>query len=359
MAIASLFSAITRLVLPYGANLRPTTNVYAPMGPIALFDKSFLEGLNPDEAVWFDHFFLANVCPMFYVETQSDLAKEPTVRGTPDELVSRLANKFPDFSGSPNVHHATICTANLLGEEVSLRGHVILPRGCEAIVSGHPMALLPESREAKAFLRWTQGKYEEEERRIAAEWAASSIGCPTADVIQVLENMGVSEQRPCRTLADTKTMIDEVISRLRPEQQLLLGCGLLGVFQDELDKIIERFAKANQPPLDTFAPYVDFALRVELFFHLAVHQSRMATVQRMDLCYLFYLPFCQIFVSNDWVHKQSPPLFLRADQEFVAADDLKAALGALNERYLALPESDRNKSIHDIAQVHRRTATIS
>lgn len=44
------------------------------MGPLALFDKSYLEGLNPDEAVWFDHFFLANVCPMFYVETQSDLA---------------------------------------------------------------------------------------------------------------------------------------------------------------------------------------------------------------------------------------------------------------------------------------------
>jgi hypothetical protein len=52
------------------------------MGQIALFDKSFLEGLNLDEAVWFDHFFLANVCPMFYVETQSDLAKEGSDRGT-------------------------------------------------------------------------------------------------------------------------------------------------------------------------------------------------------------------------------------------------------------------------------------
>src|SRR5258707_489865 len=84
---------------------------------------------------------VANLCPMFYVETQSDLAKEGSDRGTPEELVRKLANKFPDFSGSPNAHHAAMCAANLLGEEIPLRGQVILPRGCQATVSGHRMAI--------------------------------------------------------------------------------------------------------------------------------------------------------------------------------------------------------------------------
>ena len=44
-------------------------------GPITLFDKSFLQSLNLDESVWFDHFFLTNVCPLFYVETLADLGK--------------------------------------------------------------------------------------------------------------------------------------------------------------------------------------------------------------------------------------------------------------------------------------------
>ena len=35
------------------------------MGPITLFDKSFLQAISLDEAVWFDRF----VCPVFYVET--------------------------------------------------------------------------------------------------------------------------------------------------------------------------------------------------------------------------------------------------------------------------------------------------
>jgi hypothetical protein len=101
--------------------------------------------------------------------------------------------------------------------------------------------------------------------------------------------------------------------------------------------------------LATFAPYADFALRVELFFHLAVDRSRLSSGQRMDLCYLFYLPFCQFFVSNDWVHQESAPLFLRADQEFVTAGGLKAALRGLNDGYLALTEAERSKSIHQLA----------
>lgn len=319
------------------------------MGPIALFDKSFLEGLNPDEAVWFDHFFLANVCPMFYVETQSDLAKEGSDRGTPEELVCRLANKFPDFSGSPNVHHVTICTANLIGEDVPLSGQVILPGGCRANVAGQRMALLPESAEAKAFIRWAMGEYEDEERKAAAAWRESSVFCPTVDVIEMLKSMGAYVKQRCSTLADVRKMTDEVMSRLRPDQQLCLGLGLLAGFPELIDKIVERFATIGQPPMSSFAPYVDFCLRVELFFHLAVDKSQMAAVQRMDLCYLFYLPFCHFFVSKDWVHEKSAPHFLRADQDFVAGEDLKGALRALNDRYLALPEWERNKSIHDMA----------
>src|SRR5438874_978761 len=135
------------------------------MGPIALFDKSFVQSLSEDESVWFDHFFLANVCPMFYAETQADLAKEDCKSRTPEELVSSIAAKFPDFSGKPNVYHGTMIKANLLGRDISLVGQVIIPGGCHAKVAGHSMVVMPESDEMKAFLQWTQGKYRDEERR--------------------------------------------------------------------------------------------------------------------------------------------------------------------------------------------------
>lgn len=45
------------------------------MGPVVLFDKSFLQTLNLDESVLFDHFFHTVICPVFYVETIADLTK--------------------------------------------------------------------------------------------------------------------------------------------------------------------------------------------------------------------------------------------------------------------------------------------
>jgi hypothetical protein len=70
------------------------------MGPITLFDKSFLQSLSVDESVWFDHFFLTNVCPLFYVETMADLEKSPQKgRAAEDEvrIIADGANR-PSFS---------------------------------------------------------------------------------------------------------------------------------------------------------------------------------------------------------------------------------------------------------------------
>jgi hypothetical protein len=68
------------------------------VGPIALFDKSFLQSIGVDESVWFDHFFMPMVCPIFYVETLGNLAKETTGR-SPEAIVRDIANKFPEWGG--------------------------------------------------------------------------------------------------------------------------------------------------------------------------------------------------------------------------------------------------------------------
>src|SRR3989304_136700 len=47
-----------------------------PLGPITIYDKSTLESLSVDEAVWFSNFYRANITPLFFVETLADLEKE-------------------------------------------------------------------------------------------------------------------------------------------------------------------------------------------------------------------------------------------------------------------------------------------
>jgi len=44
-------------------------------GPILIFDKSLIEMLSPDEAVWLGQFYRVNIVPVFLVETLADLEK--------------------------------------------------------------------------------------------------------------------------------------------------------------------------------------------------------------------------------------------------------------------------------------------
>jgi hypothetical protein len=88
---------------------------------------------------------------------------------------------------------------------------------------------------------------------------------------------------------------------------------------------------------------------LELFYHIAAYKGRIGTAQRLDMLYLCYLPFCEFFVSTDWVHRDCAPLFLREDQQFVWGPDLKATLKELNERYAAMPDAE-SKSIQEIAR---------
>src|SRR5205085_8260 len=85
-----------------------------PMGPITIFDKSALQSLSADEAVWFDMFFSGNVTPLFYVETLADLEKAVRDGQTPEHVVGALASKTP-FSAVPNMHHRTLYLSELAG----------------------------------------------------------------------------------------------------------------------------------------------------------------------------------------------------------------------------------------------------
>ena len=79
-------------------------------GPITLFDKSTLQSLTIDEAVWFDTFYFPSMTPLFFVETLADLEKEMRNGRSPEEFVGALAEKTP-LGGGVNIHHLRLSMA--------------------------------------------------------------------------------------------------------------------------------------------------------------------------------------------------------------------------------------------------------
>jgi hypothetical protein len=89
-----------------------------------------------------------------------------------------------------------------------------------------------------------------------------------------------------------------------------------------------------------------------VFFNVAIGKKLISpdrASNRIDMAYLFYLPFSMIFISNDKLHQRAAPLFMTDKQIFVLGDDLKKDLAFLNNRYSALPEEEKSEGLFRIA----------
>src|SRR5262245_32932700 len=105
------------------------------VGPIIAYDKSALQGLSVDEAVWFDTFYYPNTVPIFWVETLADLDKEVAKGRTPEDVVGNIADKTPT-GGQPNVFHEKLVIAELLGSTKVGMERVAVVEGGKAVLVG-------------------------------------------------------------------------------------------------------------------------------------------------------------------------------------------------------------------------------
>src|SRR6267378_2336801 len=144
------------------------------MGPILIFDKSLLQSLNPDEALWLDQFFLVNITPLFFIETLADLEKEVRRGRTPEQVVGSLAAKTPDLHSRPNVHHAALIAGELSGVasiEIGT-GRPIVSGGKYTELGGKSGVFFEPAPEEDAFRRWQRGEFLDLERQRAKRWRA-------------------------------------------------------------------------------------------------------------------------------------------------------------------------------------------
>ena len=321
------------------------------MGPITLFDKSFLQSLSVDESVWFDHFFLVNVCPLFYGETLADLDKTVRDGRTPEEEVGIIADKFPEMHGMPCGHHRTQCIGELLGYPVPMTGQIPLAGGRLVKSDDGRAAVFEPSQEADAFARWQRREFLEIERQYARAWRSNAAILNMAECSAGVKALGVLER--CKDLDQAKTLAANFVhQQKRPLELLSLVLSSLEIPLGLSQQTLKRWISSGKRPLSEFAPYTAHVLEVESFSHIAL-ASNLISSERvsnlLDIAYLFYLPFCKMFVSNDRLHQRCAPLFLRPNQEFVWGPDLKANLGQINEHFLKLPKRIREQGVYSMA----------
>ena len=318
------------------------------VGPITLFDKSFIQSLSVDESVWFDNFFLAVVCPTFFIETLADLSKSPREGRTPESEIRIIASKFPEMHGSPCINYMELSVASLLGYETPMDGRVPRPGGRPVSGGGKSGTVFDQSHEEAAFQRWQDEAFSEVEKDFAKIWRATLQAIDLEEIARTFRSLGINPQS-CRSLAEARQIAIAIVNgRGKTFGQIVLAVRLLHIPSKYHNQIRERWRNMGEPTLAALAPYAAHVVAVETFFQAALAAKLIASERnsnRTDISYLFYLPFCQLFVSNDKLHRSTASLFLRPDQEFVWGQDLKDDLRKINAHYGNLPETEKAKGI--------------
>lgn len=214
------------------------------MGPITLFDKSFLQGISVDEAVWFDRFFTAVVCPVFYVETLADLAKEPSKRGPAEVIVKDIANKFPEMGGSPVSSHVDMCIANLLGHEIPMDSRIPRPGG-RPVKAG---VVFDQAPEEEAFQRWHKGQFEGVEKIAAAFWRKQLAELDLNAMAKEFRALGI-DGKSCKSLEEARTLAQGIVAaKANPLAQLGLAVTFLQIPQQYHSRIIQTWQQRGRRP---------------------------------------------------------------------------------------------------------------
>jgi hypothetical protein len=321
------------------------------LGPIIIFDKSALESLNPDEACWLEAFYICNITPLFFVETLADLKEEMARGRSPEQVVGNIAYKTPP-SGRPNVHHNELCIADLLGYKIEMRRVPVIAGG-RSVATGNQTGFMFESPpEMQALQRWQEGAFLDIEYQFASQWRRMLSSLQLAKTSQWVLAIAGNLPRP-KTLEGAKELADRMVAGERQRYGCLKAmCSLLNIPSQVWTGIIRRWKAEGGPSLIQFAPYAAHVFAVDIFFSLATSAGLISADRasnKIDIAYLYYLPFCMVFASKDNLHKRTVPLFIGSDQLFVDGMQLKDDLSKLDAYYSQLPEEVREKGIMSFA----------
>lgn len=303
------------------------------MGPIIIFDKSALQGFSIDESVWLDNYFLTKITPLFYVETLADLSL-PNPPKPAEQIISELAAKTP--RALPNVHHGRLILGNLRGIPVETdHGRPIVDQGVtKRAPDGKIGVHFDEPPEAKALARWHKREYKEIEREFAQQWRQTLEILNFDSAIGIIKNI-VPPGEKLNSLEQIKSFVDRFVQG-NSRELLYLAFDFLGIDGRHRPEIVDRWEKQGRPSFNIFTPYAAYVFSIDLLFYLAASKGIIAkerTSNKVDLAYLYYLPFCHVFVSGDKLHAKVVPLFLREDQTFITASEFKSGLAKINEYY--------------------------
>lgn len=298
------------------------------MGPTLLLDKSAFQALTSSEMHKLTIYFQWNRVDILIVEIISDFLKKTKTASSRNEA-SILADKVSVTDSSQNVNYITLCLGNLCGTNVEMDGRTIVaPTTLRTLDDGQVAALVDETAFCEMIYRWQRGEFRKQDIEFAKMWKGIKDNSKADDYVRLLTSNYIIFPKST-SIDELETVINNLLCN--PEvQSVFLDMFLSYEGVDSAKKYFIR-KRLEQCPysLPIVAPYAFYCLKVFALF-LGAYKFDLLTEKKpddqIDLEYLFYLPFCHVFSSNDRFHMALAPFLMRKDQFFLSGEKLKKGI---------------------------------
>ena len=313
------------------------------MGPTIQLDKSVLQALSRREILCLHRHYYIGITPILLIEILADL-KKPAKGRLSKEEVQILAKKVLVLDSKINVNYISLCSNDLLGGPVPMTRQIVVTGGVPMRDKNGRLGLVfDEQPERKALRQWQNGEFSEAERSLAEGWR---IAAKSFDLETIRDRFKIiySDFRP-RSLAQLRRVTDQLLQELDLQTQLSCITGFmedLGISSEIRGQVCNRWLSLGLPSFKEFAPYAYYCFVANMVFYMAIIWELITPkrTNRLDLEYVFYLPFCVAFSSRDNLHKELGPAFMDEDQTFVDGDELKADLCSMADYYDGLSKEE-------------------
>ncbi|GAA4382145.1 hypothetical protein GCM10023186_22200 [Hymenobacter koreensis] len=263
------------------------------------------------------------------MEIIGDLKKEFAEGKSPSgDRVKDFASKLFPVETVVNVHYKLLVKNNLLGNSVAMDGRPNV--GIQKFIassSGQKGFLVKETEEEKSIYKWKEGQFTEADRELSSLWR--TVTTDEQVLIRLKQSLKGCVPDKIKDFDELNMIVNNHLASPDKQQAILLALIQNYDINPAIGfEILSKWGWAGKPLISQFAPYAFHCLRVDTLFLFGLSTGLIGTraTNRVDLEYLYYQPFGNIFTSNDKVHKNLAPLLLRDDQKFIVGTELKQGL---------------------------------
>lgn len=276
--------------------------------PIVL-DKSTFQGLNYGDIIELHRYYRVNITPLLVSEILGDLSKEEKAgRKTPKEEVLNLSKKLFPYNSYVNMPYKLIIEMSFLGNFNDSENRPFLIVNKSIKTEGKKGLIFTETEEEKSIRRWKKGEFDSYDEIASTLWRTESkdenVIKKFKTKFEHLESIKIRNQKATNQekLEELKEKYFERINIEMEEEDTLIR--MLDYFEIEENKkieIIDRYKNGGIYQLEEFSPYAYYCYSIVSMFYIGMNNNIFGDrlTNLLDLEYLFYAPFSNVFTSND------------------------------------------------------------